>query len=103
MRVVFGVQLVASSLASGRRSTPKLSRNWPERKPRQVSRTNTWRKPPLRALPGDFACSEGWPGVRARNATKRPEALTEGKMLSAYEMDVARFLPHPPGLEAHLE
>src|SRR5579859_6343331 len=63
MRVVFAVQFVA---------------------PTQVSRTKTWRNPlfgePAVALARaeDFA----WLGVTATNATKRPDALTDGKMLS---------------------
>src|SRR5260370_12621821 len=65
MRVVFGAQFVA---------------------PRHVSRMNTWRKPLLLALAVVFNGAgtglEEWPGVMARNATKRPEELMEGRMLS---------------------
>ena len=71
MRVVFGVQLAA---------------------PMQVSRTKTWRKPlsevELDVDDGDFAADFAllWDfvalGVTARKATKRPEALTEGRMPS---------------------
>ena len=69
MRVVFGVQLAA---------------------PMQVSRTKTWRKP-LSAVDddeGDFAadfallCDFVALGVTARKATKRPEALTDGRIPS---------------------
>jgi len=55
--------------------------------PRQVSRINTWRKPLLLLLPAAFGCAETPVeerlGVMARNATKRPEELTDGRMLSA--------------------
>ena len=71
MRVVFGVQFGA---------------------PMQVSRTKTWRKPlsevELDVEDGDFAadfallCDFVALGVTARKATKRPEALTEGRMPS---------------------
>src|SRR5580704_12857682 len=72
MRVVFGVQDVA---------------------PRQVSRTKTWRKPlfEVDVEAGDFAdfaaafeldCDAVLLGVTARNAMKRPDALTDGRMPS---------------------
>lgn len=72
MRVVFGVQDAA---------------------PRQVSRTKTWRKPLLdvEVDAGGFAdfaaalelvCDAVLLGVTARNAMKRPEALTDGRMPS---------------------
>ena len=69
MRVVFGVQLAA---------------------PMHVSRTNTWRKP-LSVVDddeGDFAadfallCDFVALGLTARKATKRPEALTDGRIPS---------------------
>src|SRR5579864_5104358 len=72
MRVVFGVHDVA---------------------PRQVSRTKTWRKPlsELDVEAGDFAdfatafalaCDAVLLGVTARNAMKRPDALTDGRIPS---------------------
>src|ERR1700687_1814794 len=66
MRVVFGVQLAA---------------------PRQVSRMNTWRYPLLLLLAGVLAETDvrfaAWLCVTAKNATKRPEELTEGRRVSA--------------------
>src|SRR5260370_32441549 len=63
IRVVFAVQFAA---------------------PRQVSRTNTWRKPlsAVLALPLARADDFAWLGVSATKATNRPDALTEGKSLS---------------------
>ena len=55
--------------------------------PRQVSRMKTWRKPLLPLLEEAFDWAEiefeEWLGVMAKNATKRPEELTEGRILSA--------------------
>ena len=59
--------------------------------PMQVSRMKTWRKPlsEVDVEEEDFAadfvlplCDVVWLGVTARNATKRPEALTDGRMPS---------------------
>ena len=44
---------------------------------------NTWRRPLFLPLAGVSETRfEEWLGVMARNATKRPEELTEGRMLS---------------------
>src|SRR5580700_3414190 len=63
MRVVLGVQFAV---------------------PRQVSRTKTWRKPLFEAFEPDLSTGapEECVGVTARNATNRPEALTDGKTAS---------------------
>ena len=64
MRVVLGMQEVAA--------------------PKQVSRTKTWRKP-LFGEPADLAGY--FEGVTERNATKRPDELTEGSRLSLPESE----------------
>lgn len=61
IRVVFGVQLEA---------------------PRQVSRRNTWRKPLLEEAAEVLVLFVSWLGVMVTNATKRPEELMDGKILS---------------------